>query len=58
MYVWNIIKLSASFWNFDTWKSYNYDYFGMGGAKLEYILYTTIYDIMYKSRAKIGEPII
>ena len=54
----NLIKLSASFCNFDTWKSYNYDYFGMEELNFESILYTTIYAIMYKSRAKIGAPII
>ena len=55
----NLIKLSASFWNIDTWKSYNYDYFGMEELNLNLaILYTTTYAIMYKIRAKIGAPII
>ena len=53
----NLIKLSASFWNFDTWKSYNYDFFGIE-ENLQFVLYMTIYANMYKSRAKIDAPLI
>ena len=54
----NLIKLSASFWNFDTWKSYNYDYFEMEEVNLN-LFCTRLYICYYvEKQTKIGAPII